>query len=254
MAIFTSTNSFGVKVIAHRGASGHAPENTIASVKAAIEMSVDFVEIDVHMSTDHEIFVFHDEELERTTNGVGKIKDKDSIYLKSLDAGSWFDSKFKEEKIPTLGDILALDFKNSKLIIEVKNSNNIYAGIEKKIHSIVQESKFQSEVVYKSFSIEVLKRFDELAPTSDKLYVTIGPLLGFLVIDDWLRFGSIFDLDFVKYIQVHRHLISKSIIEQARKKEKEIIVWDVHKKEHIKKMIGLGVHFIETDFPDRVRN
>jgi glycerophosphoryl diester phosphodiesterase len=254
MATITSTNSFAVKVIAHRGASGHAPENTIASIKAAIEMSVEFVEVDVHMSTDHEIFVFHDDTLARTTNGKGKIKDQDSKYLKTLDAGSWFDPKYSNEKIPTLLDILSLDFKKSKLIIEVKNVDNIYAGIEKKIHSIVQASAFQSKIVYKSFSTEVLERFHHFAPTYDKLYVTVGSFLGFLVIDDWLRIGSIFDLDFVKYIQVHRHFISKSLVEKAKKNGKIIIVWDVHKKEHIKTMKDLGVDYIETDYPKRVKD
>ena len=140
-------NAIAVKVIAHRGASGMAPENTIAAVKAAIDLNVDIVEIDVHMSTDGEIFAFHDDSLERTTNGRGKIKNKDSHYLKQLDAGSWFDEKFRDEKIPTLSEILSLDFKESKLIIEVKNVNNVYAGIEKRIFEIVKKGGFKSRVI-----------------------------------------------------------------------------------------------------------
>ncbi|MBT4790032.1 MAG: glycerophosphodiester phosphodiesterase [Halobacteriovoraceae bacterium] len=248
-----SYSIFATGVIAHRGASGYAPENTIAAILKAIDLGADYVEIDVHMTADRKIVVFHDEGLERTTNGNGKIHNKTLLHLSTLDAGSWYDKKFAAEKIPTLENILLLDFKKTNLIIEVKNTNNIYNNIEKQIVEIVKESNFNNHLVYKSFGTEVLLRFKELDPKRDLLYVTIGPVLNFLVIDDGLRIGSLFEFDYIKYIQVHRLFMSKSLVKKAHKLNKKIIVWDVQKKSDIKKMKELGVDFIETDFPDYVK-
>jgi glycerophosphoryl diester phosphodiesterase len=245
-------NINAVESIAHRGASGYAPENTLIAVKKAIELNANYIEIDVQMSIDGEVVAFHDDKMGRTTNGSGKLKDKTLKELKELDAGSWFDSKFENERVPTLKEVLSLNFLSSKLIIEVKNVDNVYPDIENKIVEIVNNSNNKIDIIYKSFSSEVLGRFNRIDPKRNTLYVTIGPLLGFIVIDDWLRFGSIFDLDFVKYIQVHRYLITNSLVRKAHLKGLKIIAWDVHKAEDIQKMIDLGVDLIETDFPDRM--
>jgi len=250
--IIFSTSALSSEVIAHRGASGYAPENTISAIKKAIELESTFIEIDIHMTSDGHVVVFHDDRLKRTTNGEGFLKEKSLKELKELDAGSWFDAKYLGEKIPTLAEVLKLDFKKSKLIIEVKNVENIYAGIEKKTTEIVNLSSFPNTVIYKSFSSEVLERFNKLDPFRETLYVTIGPLLKWFVIDDWFRFGSIFDYKFVDYIQVHRYLIDKNLVQKSHALGKKIIVWDVHTLEDIHKMQELGVDIIETDYPDRV--
>lgn len=242
------------EIIAHRGASGHAPENTISAILKGVELNSHYIEVDVHMSKDGEIVVFHDDTLKRTTNGNGKIKNKTLSELKQLDAGSWFSKKFFGEKIPTLKEILDLDFQNAKLIIEVKNVNNTYPGIEKKIVELVKKSSFSNQVIYKSFGTEVLERFHKLDPDNETLYVTIGPVLSWFLIDDWLRIGSIYDLDFVNYIQVHRFFIRKHLVIDAHKKNKKIIAWDVHKPDHIQRMKNFNVDIIETDYPERIED
>ena len=174
--------------------------------------------------------------------------------LKNLDAGSWFDERFKNEKIPTLKEVLNLDYKNSKLIIEVKKSGKIYPNIEEKIVNLVNASNLSKKVIYKSFSSDILKKFHKLSPTNEILYVTIGPLIhNFMFIDDWVRFGSIFDLGFANFYQVHRILITKKLVSEVHKNKKKIIVWDVHSKEDILKMIKLNVDMIETDYTERVQ-
>jgi glycerophosphoryl diester phosphodiesterase len=242
----------GTEIIAHRGASGHAPENTVSAILKGIELNSHYIEVDVHMSADGEIVIFHDDTLKRTTNGTGQIKTQNLADLKKLDAGSWFSNKFVGEKIPTLREVLELDFKDSKLIIEIKNVDNIYPGIEKKIVDLVKKSKFSNQVIYKSFGTEVLKRFHDLDPINEKLYVTIGPVLSWFLIDDWVRIGSIYDLEFVTLIQIHRFFIRKHLVIEAHKRNKKIIAWDVHEPKHIERMKNFNVDIIETDFPDRI--
>src|SRR5438105_4409260 len=93
-------------VVAHRGASGAAPENTIAAIRLALEAGADMIEIDVQQTREGEIIVFHDATLGRTTNGRGIVKKKMLSELRELDAGSWFAKKFTGEKIPTLDAVL----------------------------------------------------------------------------------------------------------------------------------------------------
>ncbi|HBB29774.1 MAG TPA: hypothetical protein DC000_11135, partial [Clostridiales bacterium] len=102
------------KVWAHRGASGYYPENTISSFEGAIKQSADGIELDVHLSKDGYLIVCHDETLNRTTNGKGFIKQYDLYELKQLDAGSWYDKKFKGEKIPLLEEVIDL-IKGTKM-------------------------------------------------------------------------------------------------------------------------------------------
>ena len=95
-------------VIAHRGFSGVAPENTLAAFRKAIDVGADMFELDVLLSQDEHVVVIHDDTLERTTNGTGKVIDHTLAELQALDAGSWFSPEFAGEPIPTLEDALRL--------------------------------------------------------------------------------------------------------------------------------------------------
>src|SRR5262249_37166430 len=112
------------KIIAHRGASHESPENTLSSISKAIDLSVDCIEIDVRLSKDLVPVVIHDDTVERTNSPPLKrpISEMTLKEIKQLDAGSWYHSSFKNEPIPTLEEVLALDFKNCDLLIEVKRS------------------------------------------------------------------------------------------------------------------------------------
>jgi glycerophosphoryl diester phosphodiesterase len=96
------------RVIAHRGFSGVAPENTLVAIRRGIEIGADMAEIDVTLSKDGYVVVIHDETLDRTTNGTGPVSDATLEELQRLDAGSWFAPEFAGEKIPTLGEVLDL--------------------------------------------------------------------------------------------------------------------------------------------------
>jgi len=112
-------------LIAHRGYSAMAPENTLASLQAALEQPIVGIEFDVHLSADGIPVVIHDPTVDRTTNGQGKVAEKTVAQLQALDAGSWFDSRFAQETIPTLEEVLALVSETPvQLYIELKSPQN----------------------------------------------------------------------------------------------------------------------------------
>jgi len=112
-------------LIAHRGYSAMAPENTLASLQAALEQPIVGIEFDVHLSADGIPVVIHDATVDRTTNGQGKVAEKTVAQLQALDAGSWFDSRFAQETIPTLEEVLALVSETPvQLYIELKSPQN----------------------------------------------------------------------------------------------------------------------------------
>ena len=99
-------------VIAHRGASGHAPENTLAAFKRAVALGATFIETDLQLTRDSRLVAMHDATVNRTTNGQGKVHDLTLMELRRLDAGSWFGSEFAGERIPTMDDILEFSKKH----------------------------------------------------------------------------------------------------------------------------------------------
>lgn len=108
--------------VAHRGAAGEAPENTLSAVEAGAASGAPFLEIDVRSSRDDVLVVIHDDDLERTTDGQGLVAEYDAEYLRALDAGRWFDIDFEGEPIPTLAEVVAsLEGWPGTLVIEVKD-------------------------------------------------------------------------------------------------------------------------------------
>ena len=108
-------------VIAHRGASGNAPENTMAAFKKAVALGANFIETDLQLSRDARLVAIHDATVNRTTNGQGTVHDMTLTELRRLDAGSWFGSEFAGERIPTLDEILAFSKKHDVVFyLEIK--------------------------------------------------------------------------------------------------------------------------------------
>jgi len=157
-------------VIAHRGASAYFPENTLAAFHGAIDLKADMVELDVQMTADGEIVVFHDEIISRCTNGKGCIADYTLVQLKKLDAGSWFSKEFQKEKIPTLAETLELCRDKIAVNIEIKTeavSDDVSGGIEEKCLAQVHSAGMEDHVVFSSFDPRALlhlKQIDHTAP------------------------------------------------------------------------------------------
>lgn len=161
------------KIIAHRGASNETPENTLAAIKTAIDLNVDCIEIDVHLSKDHVPVVIHDETVERTTSSKKKqlISQMTLKEIKAFDAGSWYHSAFKNESIPTLKEILELDFKNSSLMIEIKKSPYIPHLVMEKIFKTIELAKPSHHIILGSFETDLLNTAKAIDPTLDLIYI-----------------------------------------------------------------------------------
>lgn len=145
-------------VCAHRGASGIAPENTLAALAAALECGAQMVELDVQVTVDGQLVVFHDEYLDRTTNGHGDIRTASFSDVRSLDAGSWFDHEFRNEHIPLLSEALALIKDRAYLNIEIKSlvaSEQSAQNIASIVKTIVEHG-MADYTVFSSFDHQAL--------------------------------------------------------------------------------------------------
>ena len=239
-------------IVAHRGASAYAPENTIAGFELAIELGADALELDLRQTKDSVLVALHDSDVDRTTNGKGNVKDLTFSELQKLDAGSWFDKEFSDQKIPSLQEVIDLLDDSTLIIIELKEGNETYLGIEERVVEIVKQNNIASQTILKSFDPNVLERIRSIEPSIPLLYVYAVriPWLG-MIIDRGVTFDSIYDLD-VEYLQPHRFFLSKSFVDDAHSKGYKIISWGVNSTEAINESLEYGVDGIETDYLDKV--
>ena len=140
------------EIFAHRGASGYAPENTLEAFRLAMEQGADGIELDVHLTKDGEVVVIHDETLDRTSDGQGKVRDYTLEELKKFSFHNHIE-KYKGVQIPTLKEVLDLVENSSmKVNIELKTGIYWYEGIEEKTMEIVKNKKMEGRVIYSSFN------------------------------------------------------------------------------------------------------
>src|SRR5260370_855398 len=156
----------------HRGNADECPENTLASFRSAIELGVDLIECDVHLSDDGGLAVIHDHLLDRTTDGSGLVRDYTMAELKRFDAGSWKDPRFAGERIPSLGEVLAVARGRVGVAIEIKNLPLPYAGIEDAVVRAVKEAGMVNEVVGISFDHRSVKR---IAQPMASMWISLVP-------------------------------------------------------------------------------
>lgn len=155
-------------VIAHRGASAYYPENTLHAFEGAIAMGADMVELDVQLTSDKEVVVFHDEKITRCTDGKGRITGYTLAELKKLDAGSWFGKEYKGTRIPTLAEVLSLCKNKVAVNIEIKTetvAETIRGGIEEKCLKIVNQGGMREHTLFSSFDPRAIKHLKEIDRT-----------------------------------------------------------------------------------------
>jgi len=150
----------GFMAIAHRGASSYAPENTFAAFDLAIEMGARHLELDVHFSSDGHLVVIHDDTVDRTTDGSGPVTSRSLAALTALDAGAWFDPRFKGERIPTLGAVLER-YWGAHLHVELKGHS---AGLAQRAVDMVRSSGIATNVTITSFQKAKLEETRAYAP------------------------------------------------------------------------------------------
>ena len=136
------------KVFAHRGWSGKYPENTMLAFEKAVELGVDGIELDVHLSGDRQLVIIHDETVDRTTNGKGFVKDMTVEQLKALDASAGFMGVYGKTEIPTLREYMEL-VKDLPLVTNIELKTNIYEyeGLEEMVYEMIKEYSLQDRVI-----------------------------------------------------------------------------------------------------------
>lgn len=168
-------------VIAHRGASAVAPENTMCAFRKALQLGADALELDVHLTRDGQVVVIHDEDIRRTSNGKGLVKDFTLEQLRQYDFGSWFSSEYRNEPIPTLEEVLALLAERKEWInIELKNGTFRYEGLEQKVWNLVKQYGMEERTVISSFNHYSLLEMKRIAPD-----IRTGPLYVAGLVNAW---------------------------------------------------------------------
>ena len=233
------------RVIAHRGFSGAAPENTIAAVRAAVEINADMVEIDVTLTSDGHIVVIHDETLDRTTNGSGEVFRYTFAELQGLDAGSWFDANFAGERIPTLDQVLTEVDGRILLNLEIK-SEAVDRGIVAKVASAIQREGMIDQVVVSSFSPTALKEMHSAAPEirTAVLYNT-----KFHKGQDSVEIVT--DLG-ARVFNIKRQRLTREMLRRCREHDIPVGIYTVNKPRRMRRLVKKGIDAIFTDHPDRL--
>ncbi len=229
-------------IIAHRGASKQAPENTMAAFRRALELGADGIELDVHLTSDGYLAVIHDEMLDRTSNGKGLVRDRTLAELKELDFGSWFSKDFSGERIPELNEVLRLlsDW-DGLLNIEIKNGPVFYPGIEKAVADAVRKYKRLNRTIISSFNHYSLVDIRKYEPG-----IKTAPLYMAGIYQPW---------EYARSIGASAiHPLFYNIVPEVMLgcKQNNIMVnpFTVDQPEHIKAMAAAGVDGIITDVPD----
>lgn len=245
------------QVIAHKGASGYAPENTLAAIQLALDMKVDMIAIDVRNTLDEEIIVFHDETLDRTTNGTGNVHDYTLEEIKQLDAGSWFDSKFGEERVPTLKEVLDLVNGKCKVVVEIKHQDHPhYHDFAQKLIDVIREEENGFDWVilesYENDYLEEAHAYDDRIQTKQLLVGEEStPLIAFYV-ESRMHLGRSEKSEQMKALNPHYETLSPRRIFRMHARGYKVYTYTVNEPELMIKMLNMGVDGIITDFPDKL--
>ncbi|WP_053216179.1 glycerophosphodiester phosphodiesterase [Guptibacillus hwajinpoensis] len=246
--------------VAHRGASGHAPEHTIPSYKLGDEMKGDYIEIDLQMTKDGELIAMHDESVDRTTNGTGLVKDYTLEEIKQLDAGSWFNEKYPEKakksyeglQVPTLEEVIQTFGKDARYYIETK-SPEVYPGMEKELLRVLEKYKLtgvnerSSKVLIQSFSKESLLKMEDLNPNL--------PLVQLISYKEQATISDEELNELTEYavgVGMSYTKIDEDYVQQVRNAGLHIHPYTVNEKEDMERLLDWGVTGMFTNYPDRL--
>jgi glycerophosphoryl diester phosphodiesterase len=207
-----------VLAIAHRGASGYAPENTLAAFRRAVSQGVTFIETDLHLTRDAHFVAIHDESVNRTTSGRGDVHHMTLAEIRRLDAGSWFASEFIGERVPTLMEVLEFAHKHDVVFyLELKPSG--FWGGEHALISNLRESGEIPRVVVISFDPGILAGLRKIEPT--------------------LMTGR-------------GNLVTPNFLKESHKRDLQVVCWTINSPAHMRMLEAAGVDGIMSDYPDRL--
>lgn len=228
-------------VIAHRGASGYAPENTLPAFEKAVQMKSDAIECDIHETSDGYLVVHHDFEIGRIFAGKGLIRDMTLRELKKLDSGVRFGAEFKNTSIPTLDEMLDIVKVLSFINIEIKSNPVFYPNIVKKTAAVLKAYKMIEKTIISSFDHELLRSVKEECPALRTGILYGEPIEAPHIYAKKLKASA---------LHPHFNLVNPEMMAECRKNGIAVNAWTPNTPEEIKKVIGLGCDGIITNYPD----
>ena len=242
-----------MEIIGHRGGASIGPENTLACFRKGIEAGADMIEIDIHLTKDGEIVICHDQSIDRTTNGKGKIREMtfDEIrQYRAVDA----QGNVTDQQLPSLDEVFQLftDVRAKgnpcKLLIEIKRTNDIYQGIEERLLQKISDYGAKEWVVVQSFNDFALEIIHQLDPTIRLEKLFLFKLPGLPIIMDWFRFTrfSYEKYHYVSSFNMNYLWLTRSFLNDIHRHGKEVKIWTLEGV----KAPRLDVDGIITNRPD----
>lgn len=235
-------------LLAHRGDLAHAPENTLPSFSQAIQKGADGVELDAKLTVDGHVIVIHDETVDRTTNGKGKVASFTLDDIRRLDAGAWFGAKFAGTQVPLLEEVFETVGKNRLINIELTNYFSPRDGLVKKVCELIKRHNNAGQIIFSSFLPSNLKVAAQTLPEIPRGLLAMPGVLGW-----WARsFGFMFG----DYLALHPHIssVSREQIQRAHRIKRRVHVWTANEPEDVKRLSDWGVDGIFTDDPAAALN
>ena len=224
-------------IVAHRGTSGTAPENTLIAFRRAVEMGFTAMELDVHRTADGQIIVLHDAAVDRTTEGTGAVKEMTLYAIRRLDAGRRRGEEFAGERIPTLAEVCALARGKAFLFVEIKAE-----GIADDVLAVLQAEGMEGQAIVISFSVDTVRRVKEIRPD-----MAAGLLTGRgedMAVAEQLGADA---------LCLHFAAATAEISQALHAQDRVLMVWTVNEPADARRMRDLGADFITSDFPERAR-
>jgi glycerophosphoryl diester phosphodiesterase len=220
-------------VISHAACGGHAPENTLAGIRKALEFSVDAIEIDVQASADGVPVLMHDLTVDRTTNGSGAVAALTLAGLRALDAGG--------EPVPTLSEVLDLTTGKAVLVVEIKQP-----GIEASVAAVVREKNALTDTMVWSFFPQALDGIRIAEPR-----IPAGLLVSAESLPRWPRMRELAVRSGLQAVSVFSAGINEDVARDCRRSGLALYAWTVDSRREMSRLVDLGVDGICTNFPDK---
>lgn len=230
-------------IFAHRGASAHAPENTLASFELALAQGADAIELDAKLTTDGQVVVIHDATVDRTTGAHGRVKNMSLADLRALDAGSFYSKEFVGEKIPLLQEVFETVGKRLFINVELTNYNSPRDHLVETVCMLVKKFNLQKRVMFSSFLPSNLSKAQSYLPEVPCGLLALESLMG-----AWARS---FGFAFGKYAALHPYLsdVTREQVQRVHRLKGRVHVWTVNKEADMRRLFDWGVDGIFTDDP-----
>lgn len=226
---------------AHRGASGDYPENTLLAFKEGIKRGGNGIELDVHKTKDSELVVIHDEDVERTMQSKGLIKDLTLAEIRQLKCKKALFANHEECRIPTLDEVLKL-VKDQEIVVNIELKTDVisYSGIEEDVIKLIQHYGIKNKTLISSFNPQSLKKCKEIDSTIKTGFLYYQPM------DDVIQYAKVLQVD-----AIHPGLngVTEDLIIEAHKNQLKVNVYTVNSPTHMRRLIDAGVDGIFTDYP-----